>query len=1123
MLRDRFYRQIEQRLAERLDPELFERCATDLLRRYWPTLVPVRGGSDAGRDGAIADGEGRAFPLVCTTGQDVIGNLTDSLTSYVANGGPRRKVVLATSQLLTEARRRNLEERAEELGFELVQVCDGAAIANLLYYSPAWCRELLNLTGDPPALSALPRTSRPLIDAELIGRDADLEWLTTTTGDQLLVGQPGAGKTALLHNLARNGWGLFVVSDDLGRIAESIRAEQPAVLIVDDAHVDPDLLGKLVHLRSQVGASFRIVATSWPGDARTVATTLQVSAAQIRELEPLTRDEIVKVVEGAGLGGPSRLIREIVDQVEGRPGLAVTLARICLTGDVRDVALGAAIARDAYTLVERLVGRTAVELLAAFALGGDVGMRLADVAAVLNLQFIDGRATLARLAAAGVIAEARRYPGDPTRLAVYPAALRHVLVRDIFFSPPALDCDQLIARAPDLAEVAQTLVRARAVGAVIAPDTLRWVLLAAGSDDAWAAYAWLGQAEARWVVTVDPAVAVREAFTFLRQAPEVTLPLLLEQAIGDDRPLHAHPEHPIRQVQDWLQDTEPEDIEAVRRRALLVGAAATWLKASRDRRVGVRAACLALSPALHRVSTDPGAGMTATLHYGLLSSERLGEVVSLWPQLVDLLQQPGDVAWTRVLDAIEDWVYPSRKAHGVSVPTEIRTVMRSAAGQMLRACAALATDRPGVLHRLKRLAADLRDDVNIPTDPDFETLFAEWDREDWRAAEAAHAQAVRQLAAQWRELQPAVIAQRLAHLEREASLAEVRWPRGTPMLCAELARECMMPTAWLGAMTAVGVPADLAIPFLRRAAQLDEAGWENAAMVCVQRPEYGGAVITLVLTMPTPPAPLLAQVLERLDGFGQLVETWCLRGEVPTETLTQLLRHPDPLIAGAAAIGEWLCEPKGTVRPGLERDWRRALLRQERDEYWLGQILRGDSQLAHDWLWRWLTLPMDGLADRWDTMEAAIDGLDADGRRCLLRRVPTRYPAEQIIARIVGDDVELYRALLADERLRRYRLAPLGGRPVGSWASKAQVALAAGFPPKEVAAAAYGAGTALVTVEWSGNESNMWDEWVEQFSELAEASSIQMRLVAEEGVAIATRRRDRARAGERREAVYRLA
>jgi hypothetical protein len=55
MIRDPFYRDILNRLNHPLDPDLFEQCVADLLRDDWPTLVPIRGGGDAGMDGGLSD------------------------------------------------------------------------------------------------------------------------------------------------------------------------------------------------------------------------------------------------------------------------------------------------------------------------------------------------------------------------------------------------------------------------------------------------------------------------------------------------------------------------------------------------------------------------------------------------------------------------------------------------------------------------------------------------------------------------------------------------------------------------------------------------------------------------------------------------------------------------------------------------------------------------------------------------------------------------------------------------------------------------------------------------------------------------------------------------------------
>ena len=189
---------------------------------------------------------------------------------------------------------------------------------------------------------------------------------------------------------------LFVNGADLAKIAGAIRAQEPSALLVDDAQVSPKLLMDLKHMREDIGAAFDIVASCWPSDSTLVTNALGVSSATTRVLEPLTRDELVEVVKGVGIYGPTDLIREIVNQAEGRPGLAATLAYLCLQGATRDVLLGDALNTSLLSPFESRVGPQTKEVLACFAVGGSSGMTMATVAEYLGLPPFELRSLVVR-------------------------------------------------------------------------------------------------------------------------------------------------------------------------------------------------------------------------------------------------------------------------------------------------------------------------------------------------------------------------------------------------------------------------------------------------------------------------------------------------------------------------------------------------------------------------------------------------------------------------------------------------------------------------------------------------------------------------------------------------------
>jgi hypothetical protein len=1128
MKRDPFYQLIQERLNGPLDPDNFERCAADVLRSDFPGLVPIRGGFDAGMDGAIADGEGTAYPLVTTTGEKVIDNLSRNLRTYLSDGGTRRKAVLATSRELSPQRRRNLEKRAGELGFTLVQIFDRAAIAHRLYDNPHWCRELLNLAGDPPALSYEPRTRRPRLDLSPIGRDADLAWLRDTRGDRLLVGQPGSGKTFVLGTLVQEGWGLFVESDNMGRIAEDFRSKKPRILVVDDAHDRQDLLTSLRRFRAEIGADFAIVASSWPVDVGLVAGELNLIDEQARHLERLTRDEIVAVVKASGIAGPVELVREIVNQAAGLPGLAVTLADICLRGGVRELALGNALKQSVHATFEPLVGETAIEILAAFALGGNAGMDMSSVSRALGLPVVELRRAVTRLAAGGVVF----HSGD-SRLAVHPRTLRDALVRDVFFTgAESLPLQPLLQEAPPLSGVALALVGARSLGAEVPMELLVQQLERTDSIDGWVRFAALGREESRLVLDRHPELAVSIAHVALDQAPELVIPHLMKTAIDDGRHLLSNPQQPLRLIQDWIEASEPRSREVLRSRRTLLTAVRTWLSSEGDENVALRCLSLVLSPVFRKSSTNPGSSQSVELTWGLLPAEDLESVGALWNDCLDLVRSVDERNWELVLETVKLWTYPPPPlASAGRIPPELERVMQTVATRMVTDLATLAQGCPGILHELSRLADRLGLELDFDPEPEFEILFpTNKPEDDWNEAVERQSQAITQLVRAWAKEDPVTMLRRVERLRAEASAAGItnHW-----QLCRTfhaLAQSIESPTVWIRAMLETGTPGFLADRILRRVAADNDPAWPDLARAGLERPDWMGVIVCAVLMTTSPPAELLSTALERLEHNQHIVWGVCLRNEAPEATVLRLLQHGNDAVAGAAAVGEWQAKPAGRVRESLSEAWRPAIVRCPAGQNGIGEVLKSDPILAIDWLLTQFRSVTRSNNDLDHSIGEAISGLDQSGRRTLLCAVPQDgFPdlrTTSIISRLVGDDLDLYRDFLAIPHPADKHLAPLGGasRTVGSgttpnlgdtWAAKAILALDQGYTPEDVVQATFGS-------SWScwGKESAMWDAWVAQFEAMREYPDDRIRLVAGLGRDRAVRSRDSALRRERAEAVY---
>ena len=1122
MMNDPFYRQILAALEERLDPELFERCMCDLLRDpdIFPVVVSIPGGSDAGMDGAIADGQAEPFPLVCTTGKDVIGNLTRSLDSYLENGGRRRKVVLATSQSLTPIRRRNLEERAREKGFVLVQNVEQRGVAELLRHNSHWCRHLLSFTGTPPALSIVPQTRRPLLEIELTGREADVEWLIATEGDRLISGQPGSGKTYLLHQLVREGWGLFLVSDDLTRIANAVRDQNPKLVIVDDAHSDPGQLTRLLHLRQQIGAEFDIVATTWEGERDEVAEALgTLPTSQIRRLELLTREQILRIYKQAGLQGPDDVMRLLVDQASNKPGLAATLATLCLRGDWPEVRDGRALGRLLTTQFKYLVGPESTDLLATLGLGGDRGMPLELAGDFLGLTRQKAREQALGLAAGGVLSET-----SSRHLAVWPRDLRWSLVGQVFFQDSVThDYQTLLERVPSLDSAIETILGTAHRGTEIPPSALRGLMAKSESVQVWSSFTSLGEEEARWAAQNYPGDVldlVREA---LRQAPSMMIPRLFERAAESPQgPLH-RTRDPLSYLEEWLKEVQLPT-EAFRRRQLAARLAKGYLHAQGDRVTGIRALFLAFSPGLESTSRDPGIGRTLTTRSGLLPLKQLEAIGILWSEVHGAIRDLDAATWRYLKNALWDWIYPTHAAKQ-AVAEEVEEEMHAFVAKVLRDLVPLTQGSPGLTAGLNRLGSKIDLELQLEPDPVFELLYPAptTDRDD-RALLDAHEQALADLAWQWSRRSPQEVADALQEYETESALIGHNDLRKVNELCQKLAEATEHPELWVEAFIQRDLSASLLRPFLEKTVELRPREWQTYAERCLDREQYSWSATAAILRQIKTPTLLLERAIDRATHLPDLVEILCLRREVPLATLGALLKHESWVTALAAAAGEWTASSQSGIRQEILGDWRQAVLRAKTGttamlEYSLEDILANDPALAFEWLQ--LRLQDEDLPPFFSggPFASATRALEENHKRALLDQLNACSFLRSLLPLLIGEDPVLYQRLLARQDLANHHLYPLEGKEPNDpvWIRLALQAIRSGHDPREIA------GTAFYSHEGiAGHGVEYWTQREAGFANLERDADALLLEVARFGRRATHRELEKAKASQRQEELHGL-
>ena len=1140
--RDPVLQDISRGLDGHLDTRVFQRCVVDMLRSVYPSITLGMGGADGGFDGMVPGGAGfPPIPAIITTSRTkALANFNENMQQVQASEPNVREAIFVCARPLTPKQRDNLKAAAAKIGVRLCLLHDRDDLAMRLRERPDLSKDLLGIAGAPTALTATPAGFRG--DTLMRGRNADLEWLVRQAGDCLLVGQPGMGKTCLLATLARQGESLFLSGENSELVAGDIRARKPLAIVVDDAHTETGRrrLRMLQDVRHVTDDDFRIIASSWPGNfADAVQTDLGIHSGAIRELSRFDADVVVEIIKDiCGNRLQDDWIRAIRRQADGRPGLAVALTIACLEGDVQQALTGKVLCKRLLSQINAQTGAKPRDMLAAIALGGQVGMDMRIVAEVMGVQSpLD---MLADLQSAGVVETVRRapYASDDeavTRFAVMPQGMRSELLNaslPLWSSMGWLD--RLMERIQNRQcrkEALLTLIGAVWRGADV-PQLREWIETQR-DDDLWVEYAYVNEDAAIWAYHERRDLMHKLAGALLFRSPNRAFGLLLDRLAkhpgdGADGVSGLRPKRDtiLHHVREWSgggpSDVRMRTLKAqVGRRQRIMDEAERWLKGRQNSRLpAIACMCIALNPTFEGEGADPGMGRGYTLVNGVLPDDILEQLAKMWPQLQGALREcppEGLNAWRLLFALVHEWTHPNL----YSPPRcEASSVRRDTIVRMLRDLADLSRLMPGVQARLGEMAArvDVELDVQVrrelsvlhPSPPLKHVSTSKHLKDTYAAAMA--------LGREWAERPVRELAVMLRDVAEDAKFAHNRLDT-VGEFCGAAAEA--MESGHIAAVEVLLTErcgAAAVHPFLRRGVKNQEAGWQGVLASCLNDAAYSIMAVETVFRDRGADAEMGDNALAKLVGMPHVGEVLALRKHLPSHRVLEILHMADGgdeqgvKLARQVALGHWQAtDNKGeAMRDDVRPAWRKAIMGmvelpfsvQGGDGYWLGEILAQDGVLALGWFEGALAEEQDHI-NKDDVAKKAVGAMSKDQKKSLLDMANkigvtpiTYFFALEWVPACIGDDNDLYRHLLACPNLKEVHGLPLAGVFSEQWRRKALAALDSGRDEQFIAfwGEDDGKGARIIA-----GISDMWREKRQKFESLRVDPDPRLRKVGEIG------------------------
>ena len=1057
-IKDPLHRKILEALNGPVSASVFERCVDSLLQQMGMRVVLVGGTGDCGFDGEVEDDEAEPSPLIVTTSTDLLQNMTRNL-SKARDCTTSRRVYLATTKKVRAKTRKKIRKVATDDGFTVGQIFDQNWVAEQLYHNSRWRKELLDVSGHPSVLRSFPESSRPLIGDLVIGRETELKILRESKADCLLIGPPGSGKTIVLRQLVRENDALFLCDGDKERIANELRDKRPNIVLVDDAHAALARLNDLFDIRREIGAEFRIIASSWSFNSfvTEISGILGIDRCDMIALDPLSQRQIFDIVLVQGvMWRPVQAV--ICQQSGGMPGLAVSLCQFILrnSSNLDSLVSGEALLDDLLPKIVSGIDKDVLPLLATIAVGGSAGMDLGVVAKHLNESETKLLVRLRDLDYAGII-----YTDFDGSLVVRPYSLTYALVRRVFFeSRTGEDLYlTLLQQARSLRAAVNVLISIHAYGANIrhqVEESIKKHKKHMVTMDL-IHFASIGKNEARFVLDEFPERILEIARGVLRVDPENCLPMLFDHVIDDSQNF----EGAFSQLQDvltsWLLERSSEYPEALARRTVLIETSIDWIKRRGDWwKKSARVINFALTKAFEGYweGTTPSPIELEIWYYSCVPSvNQTIELQARWQTAVDFLCESATHAeyWVETIDLIRQWCNVLVKETPDEQTLHAR---RNFATNIRNDLAQRFEFSPGLLLEIVKWDEKLLDCSKVHIDQEFQLMYPR----SYDMRSSPKDQLPRSITSKYRSLDPESAAKRLAYFESEAQKACIRYPRLTVQLCQLLAGEVHDPIAWLTALLNERCPGDLLKPFMIRNFDLNPRFTVETISQHIDDNLYLPELLTISKRDKELFQMNKSAFIEYISKYPSVLNGIDLATDTDETVLLELLETDNKPVAYIVALAYYI-ESGRQPKNWCSAAWKQALLngnpKGRRDlvhDDCLEKILAEDRDLTMRWLQQRYSEDHKYLRPRYSRIaDRVIKPLSAEDRGNLILEIEAKCVPEDEVISLVGSEPRIYRLWLDSASSESKKLAPLTKLDRVCWRDLLLVALDHTFTPECIA------------------------------------------------------------------------